>query len=158
MRASCHALIPASYASCSALLPGAGASIRYADLMGGVKPNLLAGYKNNLGAEARIAYTPSTRFFLDDRAAGRPWATRLPFPVHVVSRVETFGLGEGVDWQGHDVEADGETTRFRVRRRGSYRGVATEMVDVGVGIQHKVEVGRVESQLAEGGKDHLVRR
>jgi UDP-N-acetylmuramate: L-alanyl-gamma-D-glutamyl-meso-diaminopimelate ligase len=36
-----------------------------------------------------------------------------------VSRVETFGLGEDVDWQGHDVEAGGETTRFRVRRHGS---------------------------------------
>jgi UDP-N-acetylmuramate: L-alanyl-gamma-D-glutamyl-meso-diaminopimelate ligase len=36
-----------------------------------------------------------------------------------VSRVETFGLGEDVDWQGHDVEARGETTRFRVRRHGS---------------------------------------
>ena len=36
-----------------------------------------------------------------------------------VSRVETFGLGHDVDWQAHDVEADGEVTRFRVRRSGS---------------------------------------
>jgi len=36
-----------------------------------------------------------------------------------VSRVETFGLGEDVDWQGHGVDVCGESTRFRVRRRGS---------------------------------------
>jgi UDP-N-acetylmuramate: L-alanyl-gamma-D-glutamyl-meso-diaminopimelate ligase len=35
------------------------------------------------------------------------------------SRVETFGLDEGADWQGHDIVADGESTRFRIRRRGS---------------------------------------
>ena len=35
-----------------------------------------------------------------------------------VSRVETFGLDEGVDWQGHDLEVAGASTRFRVRRRG----------------------------------------
>ncbi|MCK6501202.1 MAG: hypothetical protein L6Q38_17110, partial [Nitrospira sp.] len=31
----------------------------------------------------------STRFYAQDRAAGTPWITRLPFPVHVVDRVET---------------------------------------------------------------------
>jgi UDP-N-acetylmuramate: L-alanyl-gamma-D-glutamyl-meso-diaminopimelate ligase len=36
-----------------------------------------------------------------------------------VSRVETFGLGDDVDWQGHDIEADAAGARFRVRRRGS---------------------------------------
>ena len=46
----------------------------------------------------------------------------------------------------------------RPRRRGAHRGVAAEVVDVGVGDQHIVEVGRVEPQLAEGGQDHLVGR
>ncbi|XXY46427.1 toxin TcdB middle/N-terminal domain-containing protein [Sorangium sp. So ce269] len=46
--------------------------------------------KNNLGLETRIRYAPSTRFYLADRAAGRPWVTRLPFPVQVVERVETY--------------------------------------------------------------------
>ena len=40
-----------------------------------------------------------------------------------VSRIETFGLDEDVDWQAHDVEAAGEMTRFRVRRRGAPFGV-----------------------------------
>jgi len=37
----------------------------------------------------RFSYAPSTQFYLADRRAGRPWATRLPFPVQVLTRVET---------------------------------------------------------------------
>ena len=52
-----------------------------------------------------------------------------------VSRIETFGLSEDVDWQAHDVErADGElggSTRFRVRRRGAPFG-SFELPLVGV--------------------------
>ena len=39
-----------------------------------------------------------------------------------VSRIETFGTGEGGDWQAHDLEAVGGRTRFRVRRGGSPSG------------------------------------
>jgi hypothetical protein len=75
----------------SSLLPGdARRPMRYIDLMGGQKPHLLTGVKNNLGAETRVQYAPSTKFYAQDRAAGRPWITRLPFPVHVVERVETY--------------------------------------------------------------------
>lgn len=69
-----------------------GRSLRFVDLMRHGKPHLLALLRNNFGAETRVAYSPSTRFFLEDRAAGRPWVTRLPFPVHVVARVETVDL------------------------------------------------------------------
>ena len=65
-------------------------SLRYADLTGGVKPHLLERVDNNLGAETVIRYAPSTRFALADAAAGRPWLTRLPFPVQVVERTETY--------------------------------------------------------------------
>ena len=58
--------------------------------MGGQKPHLLQSIKNNLGAETRIQYAASTRFYLEDQAAGSPWVTKLPFPVHVVEKVETF--------------------------------------------------------------------
>jgi RHS repeat-associated protein len=68
----------------------AGHAMRYADLMGGVKPHLLQRVVNNLGAETLVRYAPSTRFFFADRAAGRPWLTRLAFPVQVVERVETY--------------------------------------------------------------------
>ena len=64
--------------------------LRYVDLMDGEKPHLLKRVKNNLGAETVVEYASSTEFYLADKAAGTPWVTRLPFPVHVVKRVETY--------------------------------------------------------------------
>ena len=55
----------------------------------GGKPHLLTGMVNNLGAETTVTYAPSTDFYLRDKLAGTPWATRVPFPVHVVAAVET---------------------------------------------------------------------
>ncbi|CAN98730.1 Rhs family protein [Sorangium cellulosum So ce56] len=73
------------------LLPGAaGAPLRYIDLLGSKKPYLLTSVKNNLGRTTTVTYAPSTKFYLADRAAGRPWVTRLPFVVHVIERVEVF--------------------------------------------------------------------
>ena len=51
------------------------------------KPHLLIRVDNNLGLTTKIEYTPSTRFYLQDQKAGTPWITRLPFPVHCVSKV-----------------------------------------------------------------------
>lgn len=64
--------------------------MHYIDLMGGQKPHLMVEVKNNLGAETRVHYVASTEFYLADKAAGKPWITKLPFPVHVVERVETL--------------------------------------------------------------------
>lgn len=63
--------------------------MRYVNLMGGHKPHLLVKIINNLGAETVVRYAPSTKFYLQDKRDGKPWITRLPFPVHVVERVET---------------------------------------------------------------------
>ena len=71
-------------------LNGAAQPMRYIDLMGGQKPHLLVSARNNLGAETKVQYAASTRFYLQDRADGNPWITKLPFPVHVVERVETY--------------------------------------------------------------------
>ncbi|MCY1012049.1 FG-GAP-like repeat-containing protein [Nannocystis pusilla] len=65
-----------------------GTHIAFVDLMSAGKPYLMLSSKNNMGAETRVEYAPSTRFYLEDRAAGRPWKTRLPFPTHVIERVE----------------------------------------------------------------------
>ena len=65
------------------------APLRYVDLTAGVKPYLLSTVTNNLGAQRSLTYAPSTKFYLQDRAAGTPWFTRLPFPVHVVERTRT---------------------------------------------------------------------
>ncbi|NVB39974.1 toxin [Pseudenhygromyxa sp. WMMC2535] len=74
----------------SALPAGRGPRLRYIDLMGAQKPHLLVASRNNMGAETRIAYAPSTKFYLADARAGQPWATKLPFPVHVIERVEAI--------------------------------------------------------------------
>jgi RHS repeat-associated protein len=75
----------------SSPLPGnAGRQMRYIDLMGGQKPHLLVSVTNNLGATTVIGYAPSTKFYVADKLAGTPWVTRLPFPVQMVERVETF--------------------------------------------------------------------
>ncbi|HEY8145939.1 MAG TPA: SpvB/TcaC N-terminal domain-containing protein, partial [Kofleriaceae bacterium] len=48
----------------SSLAREQGRAVRYVDLMGGNKPNLLVGVDNKLGARARITYAPSTKFYL----------------------------------------------------------------------------------------------
>lgn len=66
--------------------------MRYIDLMGGQKPHLLIKVVNNLGTETDIGYATSTKFYAQDRQEGRPWVTRLPYPVQVVERVESRDL------------------------------------------------------------------
>jgi RHS repeat-associated protein len=74
----------------SPLARDASRPMRYIDLIGGQKPHLLVKTVNNLGAETRVQYAPSAKFYLAAAAAGRPWVTRLPFPVHVVETIETL--------------------------------------------------------------------
>lgn len=62
--------------------------LRYIDLRESKKPHLLVKQTNGMGLERLVTYAPSTKFYLEDRAAGVKWATRLPFPVQVVERVE----------------------------------------------------------------------
>lgn len=69
--------------------------LRYLDLFPGGKPYLLNRVENNLGLETRVQYASSTEHYLRDRAAGKPWATRLPFPVQVIDRVEVVDHARG---------------------------------------------------------------
>ena len=74
----------------SPLAGDSGRQMRYVPLMAEGKPHLLITSINNLGAETRVQYCSSLRFYLEDKLNGNPWITRLPFPVHVVERVETI--------------------------------------------------------------------
>jgi RHS repeat-associated protein len=106
----------------SSSLPGdARAPMRYIDLMGGQKPHLLVKTMNNLGAETHIHYAPSTKFYLVDKAARKPWITRLPFPVHVVERVETY------DW----ISRNRFVTRYAYHH-GYFDGVEREFRGFGM--------------------------
>ena len=75
----------------TSVLPGdSNIPIKYIDFTNGQKPHLLTGRNNNMGAETRIYYSPSTKYYLDDKKAGKDWITRLPFPVQCVEKVEVF--------------------------------------------------------------------
>jgi RHS repeat-associated core domain len=68
--------------------------------LAGWKPHLLRGVRNNLGAETRIEYAPSTRFYLADRDSADPagrWVTTLPFPVQVVASSRVTDAVSGAD-------------------------------------------------------------
>ena len=68
----------------------------FLDPIGGVKPYLLNEIDNNLGAVTRIEYRSSTTYYLnDERLPSTRWRTRLPFPVHVVARVESIDRVSG---------------------------------------------------------------
>ena len=62
-------------------------SMQYLDLMGPTKPHLLTSYTNGMGLHTETEYLPSTHYSLSDQANGRPWSTKLPFPVQCVSKV-----------------------------------------------------------------------
>ena len=63
--------------------------VKYIDLMNSRKPHVLKSYKNNFGKELTLEYTPSTQFYLNDKKAGKPWITKLHFPVQCVSKTIT---------------------------------------------------------------------
>ncbi|WP_432409198.1 SpvB/TcaC N-terminal domain-containing protein [Wukongibacter sp. M2B1] len=73
----------------SPLSKDAQAPLKYIDLMNSKKPHIMVSYKNNLGKEVTLEYTPSTKFYIEDKLAGRPWITKLHFPVHCISKTET---------------------------------------------------------------------
>jgi RHS repeat-associated protein len=127
----------------SSPLPGAaGRQLRYLDLMPGGKPYLLTELANNLGAETRVSYAPSTQFYLADAAAGRPWLTRLPFPVQVVERVEVTDL----------INRNRCTTR-RAYHHGYYDGFEREFRGFGLVEQWDTEDLAI---LEAGARDEFV--
>ncbi len=75
---------------CSSILSkDAHAPLKYIDLMNSKKPHIMISYRNNLGKEVTLEYTSSSKFYLDDKRLGKPWITRLHFPVHCISRAIT---------------------------------------------------------------------
>jgi YD repeat-containing protein len=94
------------------------ANMFFLDFTGGVKPYLLDEMNNHTGAVTRVAYAPSTRFYLEDQK--RPetrWKTPLPFPVQTVARVEVIDeLSQGkltTEYRYHHGYWDGYEREFR---------------------------------------------
>jgi RHS repeat-associated protein len=123
----------------TALPAHAGRPLFYVDLMGGGKPHLLIAVRNNLGAETRLTYAPSTRFYLADEAAGTPWVTRLPHVVHVVERMEV------IDWIGRNRAV----TRYAYHH-GYFDGYEREFRGFGSVEQWDTEEFRTDTTFPEG--------
>jgi RHS repeat-associated protein len=91
---------------------------KFLDLTGGIKPYVLDQMDNHMGAVTKVSYAASTRFYLEDDA--RPetrWRTPLPFPVHVVVRVEVIDqISRGkltTEYRYHHGYWDGVEREFR---------------------------------------------
>lgn len=117
----------------------AGTPLLYVDLMGGQKPHLMILARNNLGAETRVTYAPSTQFYVGDLQAGHPWVTRLPFPVQVVVRNET------IDWIGRNRQV----TRYAYHH-GYYDGYEREFRGFGMVEQWDTEEFRADLTFNDG--------
>ena len=91
--------------------------VRYINLMAEGKPHLLIETDNNLGAITKVEYTPSTKFYIQDKLAGTPWITKLPFPVHCVSKVTVTDKWRGTEFSNrysyHHGYFDGTEREFR---------------------------------------------
>lgn len=70
----------------SPLSKDSGTHLKYIDLMNSRKPHIMVSYKNNLGKEVSLEYKASTHYYLADKLAGKPWITKLHFPVHCVAK------------------------------------------------------------------------
>ncbi len=92
-------------------------TLRVLDLTGGVKPHLLVEVDNGHGGRTAITYTTSAREYLRDKLAGKPWHTRVPFPVQVVSRItrtdDHAATQRGTRYQYHHGHYDGRDREFR---------------------------------------------
>ncbi|NOT57510.1 MAG: hypothetical protein HOP18_23135 [Deltaproteobacteria bacterium] len=117
-------------------------SMFFLDFTGGVKPYLLNEMNNQMGAVTRVAYAPSTQFYLEDEK--RPetrWQTPLPFPVQVVARVEVID----------EISSGKLTTEYRYHH-GYWDGYEREFRGFGRVDQRDTEVfedyNRVSSPLA----------
>jgi RHS repeat-associated protein len=137
---------------------------QYLDFSRGTRPNLLTAIKNSMGRSIRIFYRPSTDDYLSARDSGRPWTTKLPFPVQVVSRREVHDNHSGKTYVTTYQYRDGYYDPLEREFRGFAEVVMTETGDATAPTRvtrHYFDVGRedesrkgmllVQASLAEGG-------
>ena len=90
----------------------------FLDFTGGTKPYLLDEMGNHMGAVTRVAYAPSTEFYLEDEVDPQQrWQTPLPSPVQVVIQVESIDIISGgkltTEYRYHHGYWDGAEKEFR---------------------------------------------
>lgn len=91
------------------------ASLSFTDVV--IKPYLLTSINNGMGMVTEILYASSTKFMLEDKRKGRPWLTRLRFPVQVVEKKTVYDLISKTvacnRWKYHDGYYDTADREFR---------------------------------------------
>jgi len=97
---------------------GMSRNVFFLNFTSGLKPYLLHEMDNHIGSVTKVDYAPSTRFYLEDQKhPSTRWKTTLPFPVHVVSRVEVidhFSSGKlTTEYHYHHGYWDGAEREFR---------------------------------------------
>jgi RHS repeat-associated protein len=104
------------------ILWGEAGRYRYIDLLGATRPWVLTHVDNGLGKTTDIEYTTSTTMMLAAEAAGQPWASKAPMPLHVVQRsterdnLEIVGRPPGqyvTEYTYRDPVYDGRQREFR---------------------------------------------
>ncbi len=90
----------------------------FLDLTGGSKPYLLSQMDNHLGAQTRVTYCASTKFYLaDEKNPETRWKAPLPFPVQVVASTEVQDQVSGsrlsTQYAYHHGYWDGTDREFR---------------------------------------------
>jgi RHS repeat-associated protein len=84
---------------------------------GETKPHLLNRVDSPLGSLTTLEYKPSTAYYIADRDAGMPWATRLHFPVHCLAKVtvsdRVTGYSMATSYHYHHGCYDNDDRAFR---------------------------------------------
>ncbi|MCB9641855.1 MAG: VCBS repeat-containing protein [Myxococcales bacterium] len=91
------------------------------------RPNLLTSIDNGIGKKIEVSYGSSVYHSLRDKAAGKPWPSKLPNPFIVVNQIKTWasldandpakGCPEIQNIAYHDGYYDGIEKKFRGFRR-----------------------------------------
>jgi RHS repeat-associated protein len=116
----------------SPLSKDANAPLKYIDLMNSKKPHIMVSYKNNLGKEVSFEYTPSTKFYVEDKLAGKPWITKLHFPVHLLTKTTTKDKWRNTCFTSQYSYHHGYYDHAEMEFRGFGRVEQTDAEDFGV--------------------------
>jgi len=108
-----------------------------------IKPYLLERINDNMGAEMRFAYTSSSHEWLDERLEDTNARCRLPFPIHVVQKVEQ-----------HDEISDNTLTHVTRYRRGYYDGEERQFRGFGLVLREDMESSVAAMELDAAGKPY----
>lgn len=97
---------------------GTAAALRYIDPTAGKKPLILKSVTNGMGGKVALKYKSSNWYYHQDERRGRPWRTRIGFPIQCVSQVKISDAVTGACMQSRYAYHDGYYDRVDKEFRG----------------------------------------